>query len=158
MVDIICAIAVHGVPPDVSSEEMMQHFGTSGDITHLLLVRESHSTQCTGRGYVMYKTSDSAADAIDKLAGSSITGKETHKFSIEAATSSQFAEITTLLGKHRLDSLNLPPWTGSPVGVDFVHQLVHKLSSLSDLEVNQLFAEMKNSRGDAISFPTTKTS
>lgn len=155
MVDIKCVITIHGIPPDAKFDVLESHFGKAGDIAHLLPVQETHSGLFTGRGYVIYKDEASVSTAVSDLTGTSLKGGEAFKFSVTAAEPSTVAEVTTLVGRARLDSLSLSSITGS--GVDFVHQLAGRLSKLTDDEVTQLFSEMRTARGSAV-IPPGKTS
>ena len=77
------------------------------------------------------------------------------KLSLEAVQSERSADITILLGKKRLDTLNLTSIVGK--GSDFIDQMVDKLSALSDFEVSQLFSKMKSKRGHGLFQSTERT-
>ena len=56
MVDVKCAVSCFGLPPDAETSDVIDHFSSAGTVKSVLLVRESHSNLCTGRGYVIFRT------------------------------------------------------------------------------------------------------
>ena len=148
MVDPKYVVCVSGIPSDAKVIDLVHQFSKAGDVEYVLPVQEAHSGCFTGRGYVVYKDEDSAVRATGTLTGTSLEKSKTLKFTVCAADSSHVAEITTLLGRDRLDDLHLSAITGT--GLDFVTQLTDKLSSLADSEVLQLVSNFKTARGDAV--------
>ena len=143
MVDVSRAVSIFGIPPDAKDQELENHLGKVGSLESLLTVKEAHSNLCTGRGYAIYSNNTEAGKAITDLSGICLRDEETSsKLSLETVQTHRSADITTLLGKKRLDTLNLTSIVGK--GSDFIDQMVDKLSSLSDFEVSQLFSKMKS--------------
>ena len=155
MVDVSHAVSIFGIPPDAKDQELENHLEKVGSLESLLTVKEAHSNLCTGRGYAIYSTSTEAGKAITDLSGVCLREEETSKLSLEAVQTDRTADITTLLGKKRLDTLNLTSIVGK--GSDFIDQMVDKLSSLSDSEVSQLFSKMKSKRGHGLFQSTERT-
>ena len=158
MVDVSHAVSIFGIPPDAKDQELENHLGKVGSLESLLTVKEAHSNLCTGRGYAIYSTSTEAGKAITDLSGVCLRDEETtRKLSLEVhvVQTDRSADITTLLRKKRLDTLNLTSIVGK--GSDFIDQMVDKLSSLSDFKVSQLFSKMKSKRGHGLFQSTERT-
>ena len=117
----------------------------------MLVVRESHSNLCTGRGYIIYSNASAAAKALSQLNGSEFLGDASNKFSLEAVDSKYVAEITTLKGQARINELNLSSIVGT--GTDLVDQLANKLSHLPVGDIDRLVQKISTRGAGTINRP-----
>ena len=121
--DVSRAVSIFGIPPDAKDQELENHLGKVGSLESLLMVKEAHSNLCTGCGYAIYSNSTEAGKAITDLSGVCLRDEETSsKLSLEAVQTYRSADITILLGKQCLDTLNLTSIVGK--GSDFIDQMV----------------------------------
>ena len=82
MVDVTCVVSCHGIPPDAEIADLKNHFAPAGSVESVLVVRESHSNLCTGRGYIIYSNASAAAKALSQLNGSEFLGDASNKLKL----------------------------------------------------------------------------
>ena len=142
MVDVRKVIEVRGIPPDAKVEDLSSHFAGAGEIEYVLMVTESHSNLCTGRGYVVYSEAKSATAAMKTLAESNF--KDQCKLIVTETSTRRISEIVTLGGQARVDSLNVSSLIGG--GSTAIDHLVKTLSPFSDNEIANLILRLKTTR------------
>jgi RNA recognition motif-containing protein len=69
-----CNLFVKNFPPELSQEELKQHFVRFGEIESIKIL-PSHDGQPSTRAFVCFKQPDSAAYARANLHGSALNGK-----------------------------------------------------------------------------------
>lgn len=100
------ALYVGDLQPEVTDENLFQHFSTVGPVTSVRVCRDSVTARSLGYGYVNYISEELAVTAMEKLNHSLLAGKPIRIMWSHRDPNTRFSGVGNLFVKNLSDSID----------------------------------------------------